>query len=147
MPSLDRPDPVVLGHLLVQHRDLHMLVQGVREALEPPRQTGGLRAAVVALREHLAEHFAQEERGGFMEEAISRMPRLSTAVAHVLRDHPQLLAELDHLIECLPVSDSASAWATTAGDFSAFAAHLSAHERNENAVVQEGYNEDLGLVD
>ena len=147
MPSLDRPDPIVLGHLLVQHRDLHRLVQGVRDAFEPPRHVGNIRAAARALRDHLAIHFAQEEQGGFMEEAIARMPRLSTAVTNVLRDHPALLAELDRVIASLPVSDSAAAWATAASHFTAFIDHLIAHERNENAVVQEGYNEDLGLVD
>jgi len=147
MPSLDRPDPIVLGHILVQHRDLHRLVQTVREALGPPRRAGAVRDAARALRDHLAVHFAQEEQGGFMEEAIARIPRLSAAVTHVLRDHPDLLAELDRLIESLPVSDSAAAWAIAASDFDAFIDHLYAHERNENAVVQEGYNEDLGLVD
>ena len=147
MPSLDRPDPIVLGHILVQHRDLHRLVQTVREALGPPRRAGAVRDAARALRDHLAVHFAQEEQGGFMEEAIARIPRLSAAVTRVLRDHPDLLAELDRLIESLPVSDSAAAWAIAASDFDAFIDHLYAHERNENAVVQEGYNEDLGLVD
>jgi hypothetical protein len=28
-----------------------------------------------------------------------------------------------------------------------FSAHMTAHERSENAVVQEGYNEDLGLME
>lgn len=147
MPSLDRPDPIVLGHLLVQHRDLYRLVQAVREAFEPPRHAGRVRAAACALRDHLAIHFAQEEQGGFMEEALSRVPRLSAAVTNVLRDHPVLLAELDRLIESLPVSDSAAAWATATSEFAAFTGHLHAHERNENAVMQEGYNEDLGLVD
>lgn len=147
MPSLDRPDPIVLGHLLVQHRDLHRLVQAVREALEPPHNAGAVRGTARGLREHLAVHFAQEEQGGFMEEAIARMPRLSAAVTHVLRDHPGLLAELDRWIESLPVSDDPSAWVTAASDFAVFADHLLEHERNENAVVQEGYNEDLGLVD
>jgi hypothetical protein len=31
--------------------------------------------------------------------------------------------------------------------FEQFAANMSAHERDENRVVQEGYNEDLGLVE
>jgi hypothetical protein len=76
------------------------------------------------------------------------MPRLSRAMQAVIGEHPGLLAELDGLIETVGVADiSPLAWGQAARDFEAFAAHLLAHERNEHAVVQEGYNEDLGLVE
>ena len=42
---------------------------------------------------------------------------------------------------------SLEAWDEATHGFAAFADHLIAHERNENAVVQEGYNEDLDLAD
>ena len=32
-------------------------------------------------------------------------------------------------------------------NFEAFSAQMTAHERSENAVVQSGYNEDLGLTE
>jgi len=61
---------------------------------------------------------------------------------------PGLLAELDGLLDQLSARDIGEvAWRQAGHDFEAFASHLLAHERRENAVVQEGYNEDLGLVD
>lgn len=151
MASIDRADPVIMGHLLAQHRELHDLLVEAREAFEQP--AGELALATAAgrlgsLRQHLARHFQQEERGGFMEESLARMPRLSRAVRAVLGEHPALLADLDGLLERLAARDSgAEAWRQAGHDFAAFASRLLAHERNENAVVQEGYNEDLGLVD
>jgi hypothetical protein len=66
----------------------------------------------------------------------------------VLAEHPALLADLDGLLERLAARDSGEeAWRQAGHAFEAFASRLLAHERNENAVVQEGYNEDLGLVD
>lgn len=153
MISPDRIDPVILGHILGQHRELHAQLIAARAAFietAPPdaAQVATARALLQSLREHLRGHFEQEEQGGFMEESIARMPRLSRVVRDVMADHPQLLAELDALLETLSVRDiSRESWTAARRGFAMFADHLVAHERNENAVVQEGYNEDLGLVD
>jgi hypothetical protein len=153
MAGIDRTDPVILGHILAQHRELFDQITTIRGCLAAPWEAGATAAgeaaaALRSLREHLAGHFRQEECGGFLEESIARMPRLSRAMQAVIGEHPGLLAELDGLIETVGVADiSPLAWGQAARDFEAFAAHLLAHERNEHAVVQEGYNEDLGLVE
>jgi hypothetical protein len=140
----DRIDPAILGHILAQHRELHGQIVAARAAFSSGPVA--VRAALATLRDHLAVHFVQEERGGFLEESIARMPRLSTAADGVLEEHPRLLAELDRLIERLAVRDiSPVSWSRACHDFEDFCGHLLAHERNEHAVVQEGYNEDLGL--
>jgi hypothetical protein len=146
MASIDRADPVIMGHILAQHRDLHAQIVAVRDCLAAagPR-VGRLRAALDALRNHLRAHFHQEETGGFLEESIARMPRLSAAARGVLDQHPALLAEIDDLIDTLGKPDSAASWDRIAADGERFVRHLLEHERNENAVVQAGYNEDLGL--
>ena len=151
MASLDRADPVIMGHILAQHRELHDQLVAARTALGAPSPAA--RADVVAARvvlrglsDYLHRHFAQEEAGGYLEESITRMPRLSPAAKAVLAEHPVLLGELDRLIETVAAADiSPLAWQQAGRDFECFADHLTAHERNENAVVQEGYNEDLGL--
>lgn len=153
MASIDRSDPVILGHVLAEHRDLFNLLLSVRSALAaagPP--TPDRRSAVLEsmhhLRDHLADHFAQEEQGGFLEEAVARIPRLSAAVQSILGQHPLLLANLDRVIEDLEASPADSgAWVRANHDFEAFSARMTAHERSENAVVQSGYNEDLGLTE
>lgn len=153
MASPDRTDPVILGHILVQHRELHDRLAETRAAFACEDTAGARHHRVVrerlrCLREHLQRHFEQEERGGFMEESIARVPRLSSAARMVLAEHPRLLAELDGLLETLVVDDiSPESWQDAGRGFAAFAEHLLAHERNENDVVQQGYNEDLGLVD
>ena len=153
MASIDRSDPVILGHVLVEHRDLFNLLLSVRSALAadgPP--TSARRAHVLGslheLRDHLCDHFSQEEKGGFLEESVCRMPRRSAAVRSILSQHPGLLAELDRVIEDFERSHAdPQAWARADRGFAEFSARMTAHERSENAVVQAGYNEDLGLME
>lgn len=107
-----------------------------------------IRDRLLDLRDHLRDHFEQEEKGGFLEESIARMPRLSGAAREVVAEHPRLLAELDTLLDSLPMRDiSREAWDAAIRRFATFTDHLLAHERNENAVVQQGYNEDFGFGD
>ena len=96
MASLDRVDPVIMGHILAQHRELHDQLVAARSALavpEPPSRPAvvAAQAALRSLSDYLHRHFAQEERGGYLEESITRMPRLSPAVKNVLAEHPVLL--------------------------------------------------------
>lgn len=156
MASIDRSDPVILGHLLAEHRDLFNLIQSVRKALADPGEPTAERHAAVleslrSLRCHLRDHFAQEESGGFLEEAVTRIPRLSAAMRSIIGQHPDLLVELDAVIaglESAPASsDSPAAWGDASRAYERFADHMTAHEQRENAVVQEGYCEDLGLCE
>jgi hypothetical protein len=155
MSSIDRADPVILGHLLAQHRELHGLVSAVHDgfdrlAADPAAsgQAATLRQPLQALRDYLDSHFHQEEQGGFIEESLARMPRLAAAAKAVLAEHPRLLGELDRLITSLPGADvSRLQRADLETGFDRFCHDLITHERSENAVVQEGYNEDLGLMD
>lgn len=153
MASIDRSDPVILGHVLAEHRELFCQMTAVRSAFAErhtltPDNAAAIVAAVNGLREHLRVHFEQEETGGFLEESIARMPRLAAAATAIVQQHPALLAELDALIKTLSAEDiSAASWEQAKRAYDCFAAHMQAHERSENAVVQEGYNEDLGLLD
>jgi hypothetical protein len=153
MPSLDRPDPVIMNHVLAEHRDLFQLVSRAKAAFADSGRPLAKRrefavATIESLRAHLHEHFTQEERGGFLEEAVTRIPRLGHRMEEILKQHPALLAELDSLAAALADSRLIEAdWLKIGRQFAAFVDHLQAHERSENAVVQEGYNEDLGLGD
>ena len=108
---------------------------------------GQLLTAIEVAREGL-ERFG--ETGGLRQQLALALVQTGALAAarEVLAEHPPLLADVDGLLERLAARDSGGeAWQQAGRDFEAFASRLLAHERNENAVVQEGYNEDLGLAD
>jgi hypothetical protein len=151
--GFSRIDPTVLGHMLAEHHELHARLLALRTEFGLPRAPDAptleaLRGSLLGLREYLFRHFSQEEAGGHLEESIARIPRLSPAARAVVAEHPRLLAELDALLERLAVRDiRGEAWTAAADAFAAFTAHLLDHERNENDVLQQGYNEDFGIPD
>ena len=142
MASIDRSDPVILGHVLAEHHELFCQMMAVRSAFADKAAVSQDRVdatlvALHALREHLRCHFEQEEEGGLLEESIARMPRLGPAMAAIMKQHPFLLTELDALIKLLSAGDNSPAtWEQAGRGYEeCFAAHMQAHERSENAVV------------
>lgn len=153
MASIDRSDPVILGHVLAEHRELFNLIQSVRAAFAAPERPSPERRNEVllmlrSLRCHLRDHFTREECGGFLEEAVTRLPRLSAAMRAILLQHPALLENLDGVISSLESApEHSESWTAAGKAYEAFACQMAAHEQRENAVIQEGYCEDLGLAE
>ena len=92
-----------VDHLLTEHRRLDQMVRRALSDLSsweeadaaswPPRLLAGL----TAIRAELARHFAEEESGGCLEEAVAHCPALSTDARHAQAEQQQLLEVLDEL--------------------------------------------------
>ena len=105
-----------------------------------------LRSLLVELRTHLVEHFAREEHGGFLDEAIANMPRLAPVATTVEKEHPGLLAEIDGIIAALPGNKpTLEHWVDIGHRFRVFAQRINRHEALENRLLQEGLNEDFTM--
>ena len=66
----------------------------------------------------------------------------------ILRQHPALLENLDGVISSLEsATEHSESWTAAGKAYEAFACQMAAHEQRENAVIQEGYCEDLGLAE
>jgi len=72
-----------VDHLIAEHRRLHALLRHMRaeiaHSVSPDEQPSfnGVARVLARLREELEQHFAQEEGGGCLDEAVSRCPRLA----------------------------------------------------------------------
>jgi len=141
------------AHIQRQHHELQRLVRGIGHFFMHPPVDASLddRSTQVCemlaqLRHNLADHFSQEDDCGFMEEAVARLPRLGSCVLMLEKQHPEFLSELDHLILSVKAEQmTAEAWGRRADEFARFAQALFEHEDIENQILQEGFNDDLGL--
>jgi Hemerythrin HHE cation binding domain len=144
-----------LEALKAEHRELGHLVHGVEAALAAAAEEGwqGQRTShvleqLVTLRDFMGHHFAQEEEGGYLEEALSHAPRLAPQAARLQRQHPQLLARIDDVCDLARKRhDDASAWPAIHDNAQAAMKELLSHEAGENQLVQQAFNVDVGLAD
>lgn len=138
-------------HLQVEHRELHARLRTMQAEmnkvtvelidgpmLERMRRTGE------QLRRDLAHHFAEEDSGGCLDYACSRVPGLTREAQELEREHPQLLTMLDHILDelhaALPYELTIS---QVKESFDAFVVRLLSHEARENRLVQRGFNLEL----
>lgn len=143
-----------IDHLQAEHRRLHHMIQQARGAVI---QSGGPdHDASVAdilrilrnMREELAHHFAEEEAGGCMDEAVSRCPRLAAEVQRIEAEHPELLAQLDGLIvEAADVEKSVKHRVAFENAFDNLSRQIHAHEAAENAILRQGFGSNVNGED
>jgi len=135
-----------VDHLMSEHRRLHAMLRQARAAI---LQSGGpdrdatLIDVVGTLRHVRAElerHFAEEEEGGCLDEAVSRCPQLSSEAKRIEAEHPELLHEIDRLIaEALDGDQSVASRIALEHAFGDLCQQLHAHEAAENALLQQGF--------
>jgi hypothetical protein len=92
------------------------------------------------VREELQHHFAQEESGGCLDEAVSRCPGLSVEAKRIELEHPQLLQNVDRLIaQALDSDQSLENRLALERGFDDLRRQLDAHEGAENALLRKGF--------
>lgn len=130
-----------LVHLRAEHERIHEDVCEIERALaarSDPVLPMKILDCLLNLRDELVRHFEEEERGGCIDEAASRCPRLSREARSVERQHPQILQRLNHLIERVDDGDSGID-DELVEDFRQLARTLHAHEAAEHRILKEAF--------
>lgn len=128
------------------HREIDDMRLWCREAEEigQPR-FGQLAIRLTALRDHVAEHFAQEERGGYMAAVVAIDPRFAPPVEELQAEHARILKWFDDVAARLAESPGRyGCWSEGQHDLSAILADLERHEHAENALWQSAFEDDVG---
>lgn len=134
-------------HLLGEHRRLHQMLVRVEESW-PATESGRRDAVLIArlhsaareLRDELAKHFAEEEAGGVLEEAVSRNPELGPEESRLVQDHASLLADLDAMIARLQSGrDAGELPQDVEQEFQRLTKRLHEHEAAENRILARGF--------
>lgn len=119
----------------------------------PKQSTSVARLAemLVQLRNQLAIHFSLEEAYGYFDEPMSAAPHLCSQADLLRQQHEELFDLLRGIAECASrVADDQSQLAESTrlvSEYLQFHEQLQAHETHENALIQEAFNEDIGVGD
>lgn len=132
-----------MNHLRAEHRQLHAEVRRIRNTFFAEagqrNRTGELLQELSELSNELRRHFAEEEQGGCLEEAVCRCPSVAHEADGLLREHAGLLASLDQVIFRLKSDSKSEPPEDVETEFEGFANELLAHEAAENRVMQRGF--------
>jgi hypothetical protein len=132
-----------VNHLLSEHRRLHGLLRQARRAIvgNGVRKSAAECTTILqAVRDELRRHFAEEEGGGCLAEAVSRCPALSEEARAIEAQHPTLLSRLDVLRNQISAAEpTAECRVETLHEFDDLLRELHAHEAAENNVLRRGF--------
>src|SRR5690349_18183017 len=143
---MNEPDECVAyaEHLHHEHSRLNRLLLGIGEEISRlglPDTDRSLRAQIETrltdLRDQLKTHFAEEEDGGCLEEAVTRCPSLATDAKAIFEEH----AVLDRLLcaVLVQVSDPAATTVEMQGSWKKFYKKIQAHEAAETRLLQMAF--------
>ena len=112
----------------------------LRQRPDPADVLDQVAESLEALRAELAHHFAEEEAGGCLEEAVAHQPSLSHEVTRLEREHPEILRQMDRLLQRLSeLSHIDKSVREIEGDFRGLASKLQDHEAAENRILEESF--------
>jgi hypothetical protein len=135
-------------HFIAEHRRLHRMLCLARSAIVasggPDRDStaADIVRVIRQVRDELEHHFAQEEGGGCLDEAVSLCPSLSAEARRIEAEHPQLLTRVDALIaDALDYDQSPEKQLALGREFEELCRQLEAHEAAENALLRKAFGE------
>ena len=142
-----------VSSIRADHRHQGRLVHNLRSALENAARSKWSKAStaqivdyLAVLRDHLAVHFAREEEGGYLEEALVHSPELQPEANRLMDEHPHLLTQFDALLGTARAKAGEPApWPALAKELNAVIRELVTHELDENKLLQDAFAADLYL--
>ena len=142
-----------VASIRADHRHQGSLVHHLRSALASGAVSNWNQASVQqiiisldALLAHLGYHFAREEEGGYLEEALVHAPRFQARASQLMAEHPSLLKQFAALVTTAKnTSQQKAPWPSVANDLNKAIDELVGHELRENQLLQEAFAADLNL--
>lgn len=136
-----------------EHRELCGLVNDVEKSLDLAEHGNWSKATTAALLEmaehltsHMEQHFAREEEGGYLEEALLFAPEFRDRADELLSQHKQMRDQLSGLLAAtVKLGPGDPRWPAMAEKLRQFLDDVLAHEAAENQILQRAFNTGLDL--
>jgi hemerythrin len=144
----------LLQMLLDEHQELCKQIDELRQFWDEVDELGQgpkyeeMGSRVRELRELLAKHFADEERGGYLAPALERSPQFRVQAEQLKRQHQQLFDTLNRYIDRLQTCESTfHCWQEVRTEFEDFLRRLHEHEAAETAIVETASGNEISTAD
>lgn len=138
-----------VNHLRTEHKHLRRTVQAVDVVLRKEKVVPkDLVAPLEELADELSHHFAEEEEGGCLDEAVSVCPSLGPQVNRSKAEHAELRQAGESILQKGKASAADKGQSETAANgaiselretFADFARRLLAHENAESEVMRQAF--------
>ena len=130
------------------HAELRKLLSELHQVLAKKLESVARVAELVAsLTDHLETHFEEEEATGVFEQVTAREPRLSDRASALYAEHDELRKTMHALNQAAKSGGGTDWWEQLEVAFHDFSKGLMHHEHQENELVQEAYDQDIGAGD
>ena len=142
-----------LTRLLEEHRELMGRISEIRKWWAELDQFGlpkfgEMGTRVEELKHILVEHFLEEEKDGYLAEALAVAPQYAGQAEELQKQHGEMLETLNDFSQRLEMSEPPfDSWQKARDEFEEIIASLRRHERAENEIVQSAFETDTGTGD
>jgi hypothetical protein len=138
-----------IEHILQEHNALREKLQRIHSVLaEPEPAQEEIENLLHDFLSTLMVHFANEEGDGFFAEITAHAPRLAAKSGKLCTEHRQLLHEAGELCRFAAAgSPSMVWWRELKCRTQDFCDRMRQHEREENGLLQEAHQTDIGAYD
>jgi len=100
------------------------------------------------LHDELELHFTEEDEGGCLDEAVSRCPWLAPEVKRIEAEHPEILAEVNRLIdEANHLQPTVQHQVAMQQSFDRLYQRIRTHEKAENQLFAQGFGTNVNSVE
>jgi hemerythrin len=131
--------------LAVAHAALLKNIRKLEDAISAPQEKApaAIHTLLEEVKKHIAEHFQFEEQGGYMDQVRERFPNKDGIILKLYKEHQHLQHSLDGLLQ--------EARKPLDNDFReivrVWIERIRHHESEENALIQETLNLEIGDQD
>jgi iron-sulfur cluster repair protein YtfE (RIC family) len=137
----------VIEKVMQEHDVLRDKVHQIHAVLAEPKPTRDeIHTLLREFLNALIVHFWNEEDEGFFLEVTDNAPHLAGQADRLCVEHKQLLREVDELCRFAAAgSPSMVWWRELSARCHEVSRRLMRHEREENKLLQQAYQDDLGI--
>lgn len=138
-----------IDRIVQEHEALRDKVSRIHSIFdEPEPDQSELEALLREFLNALRVHFLHEEVEGFFEEITSHAPRLAVQAGKLCVEHREMLRDADELCRFAAAgSPSMPWWRELSSRCHEFSKRLMQHEHQENRLLQEARQSDVGVCD